>query len=84
MRGSLKPLFDNALSEASLRREDLFEPVAARQVWDDFLAGRVAWNRPWLLAVAQLWCRHVREEALAAGTLARAAAPLPAGAGIPA
>jgi asparagine synthase (glutamine-hydrolysing) len=33
---------------------------AARNVWQDFLAGRTSWSRPWSLYVLQLWSeRHL-------------------------
>jgi len=31
-------------------------PPAARKVWEDFLAGRTSWSRPWSLYVLQKWC----------------------------
>jgi hypothetical protein len=29
-----------------------------RSVWDDFLAGKTSWSRPWSLYVLNEWCRH--------------------------
>ena len=36
----------------------LISEPAARGVWQDFLAGRTSWSRPWSLYVLQRWCEQ--------------------------
>ena len=41
----------------------LWEPAAAWQVWEDFLAGRQTWSRPWSLYVLARWvAQHVHSQ----------------------
>jgi asparagine synthase (glutamine-hydrolysing) len=59
LRDALRPAVD-----ASLRNiEDgplgsWIDGAAARNVWQDFLAGRTSWSRPWSLYVLQRWCEQ--------------------------
>ena len=34
----------------------VLEATAAHQIWNDFLAGKTSWSRPWALYVLQRWC----------------------------
>ena len=51
MEGSLREIGDGALGTL------INEPAACR-VWQDFLAGRTSWSRPWSLYVLQRWCQQ--------------------------
>jgi asparagine synthase (glutamine-hydrolysing) len=35
---------------------EVFHPGKIKAVWNDFLAGRTSWSRPWSLYVLQRWC----------------------------
>jgi asparagine synthase (glutamine-hydrolysing) len=35
---------------------EVFNPGRIKAIWDDFLAGRTSWSRPWSLYVLQRWC----------------------------
>jgi asparagine synthase (glutamine-hydrolysing) len=48
---SLRKIGDGALSSVIRER-------AVRRVWEDFLAGRTSWTRPWSLYVLQRWCQQ--------------------------
>jgi asparagine synthase (glutamine-hydrolysing) len=59
LRDDLRPLVEKSLS----RIGDgvlgaLISQSAARCVWQDFLAGRTSWSRPWSLYVLQRWCEE--------------------------
>jgi hypothetical protein len=42
--------------EAALGR--YLRPGGMRSVWEEFLAGKTSWSRPWSLYVLNEWCRH--------------------------
>jgi asparagine synthase (glutamine-hydrolysing) len=53
VEGSLREIGDGALGT-------LISERGARRVWEEFLAGRTSWSRPWSLYVLQRWCqRHL-------------------------
>jgi asparagine synthase (glutamine-hydrolysing) len=43
------------LSESPL--DEFLSPEAVKKVWQEFLAGRISWSRPWSLYVLRRWCR---------------------------
>ena len=43
------------LSESPL--DEFLSPEAVKNVWQEFLAGRISWSRPWSLYVLRRWCR---------------------------
>jgi len=57
LRDELRPLVEVSLSRiGDGRLGALISQPAARGVWQDFLAGRTSWSRPWSLYVLQRWC----------------------------
>jgi len=59
LRGVLRPLMEDLLSEAALRRQGLFDPRAVGRLVDEHLSGRADRRRPlWTLLVLQLWLRR--------------------------
>ncbi|HWE25061.1 MAG TPA: asparagine synthase (glutamine-hydrolyzing) [Myxococcales bacterium] len=56
IRGPLRSMFEDLLSEAELRRAGLFEPRAARALLQRHLDGEADLRKPlWTLAMFQLW-----------------------------
>ncbi len=59
LQGALRPVL-----EETLRRigdgplSSMISSPAAVAVWQDFLAGRTSWSRPWSLYVLQCWCEQ--------------------------
>ncbi len=51
VEGSLRKIGDGALGT-------LISERAACRVWEEFLAGRTSWSRPWSLYVLQRWCQQ--------------------------
>jgi asparagine synthase (glutamine-hydrolysing) len=58
LRGALRGRVAAAFAEWSPRLEPHLPAAAARGVWDEFLAGRTSWSRPWALYVLNEWVRH--------------------------
>ncbi|HEY6909393.1 MAG TPA: asparagine synthase (glutamine-hydrolyzing) [Myxococcales bacterium] len=59
IRGPLRPLFEDLLSERRLREGGLFEPAAVRAVLQAHLDGRADLRKPlWTLLMFQLWQKH--------------------------
>ena len=60
IRGPLRPLFDDLLSERALLDAGFFEPRAVRAIYDAHLSGRADLRKPlWTLLMFQLWrTRH--------------------------
>ncbi len=59
LRDALRPVLEESLSEIGEGvLGTLISERAARGVWEDFLAGRTSWSRPWSLYVLQSWCQQ--------------------------
>jgi asparagine synthase (glutamine-hydrolysing) len=59
IRGPLRPLFEDALSEPALRDGAVFEPQAVRALLQTHLDGRADLRKPlWTLLMFQLWQRN--------------------------
>ena len=57
LRGELRAEVEQSLStikDGPL--SSVLDPVAVRQVWQDFLERKTSWSRPWSLYVLQRWC----------------------------
>ncbi len=63
MRGSLKEVLLDTLSETSVKARGLLDPEAVSFVRNQFLAGATEWNHPWLLMMIELWAREVLDAA---------------------
>lgn len=59
LRDALRPVVEESLRKI---RDGvlgtLIHEAAARRVWEEFLAGRTSWSRPWSLYVLQSWCQQ--------------------------
>jgi asparagine synthase (glutamine-hydrolysing) len=59
IRGPLRPLFEEVLSESALRDSGVFDPPAVRRLFQTHLDGRADLRKPlWTLLMFQLWRRH--------------------------
>ena len=58
MRDALRERVATAFAEWSPRLETHLPAVAARGVWESFLAGRSSWSRPWALYVLNEWVKQ--------------------------
>ncbi len=61
LRGPLKDLLLEGLSEVTVRRRGLFKPNEVQRCVQRFLDGQSSWVFPWLLLVTELWCQEVLE-----------------------
>jgi asparagine synthase (glutamine-hydrolysing) len=61
MRDELRPRVEQRLQRIGDGvLGDMISAQGVRSVWNDFLAGRTSWSRPWALYVLQCWCeRHL-------------------------
>jgi asparagine synthase (glutamine-hydrolysing) len=59
LRDALCPVVEASLSKiGDGALGSLISTRAALRVWQDFLAGRTSWSRPWSLYVLQCWCEQ--------------------------
>jgi asparagine synthase (glutamine-hydrolysing) len=59
LRDALRPVVEESLRKVGNGAlGSLISEPAARGVWQDFLAGRTSWSRPWSLYVLQRWCEQ--------------------------
>jgi asparagine synthase (glutamine-hydrolysing) len=58
MRGVLRERIAAGLGDWSQALEPLLSGENARRVWDDFLASRTTWSRPWSLYVLNEWVKR--------------------------
>jgi len=59
LRGPLHDTFRDTLSRRSVRQRGLLDVPETMLVKQQYLAGHVSWERPWLLMMLELWCREV-------------------------
>jgi asparagine synthase (glutamine-hydrolysing) len=62
LKGSLRDVFDDALSLESVGKRGFFDTKGVQMVRDQFLAGKIDWTLPWLLIITELWCREVLDK----------------------
>lgn len=66
LKGSLREIFFEALSEKRVKERGLLNAQAVTDVKDQFLAGTISWPQPWLLIMIELWAREVLDSSTAA------------------
>lgn len=59
LRGPLREVLLDTLSESSVSNRGLLEASAVTTVRDHFLSGLIEWPQPWLLMMIELWAREV-------------------------
>lgn len=62
LKSSLRDILEDTLSSAAVRKRGLFDETAVSELKSQFLVGRIAWPRPWLLMITELWCREVLDK----------------------
>ncbi|MBC8492645.1 MAG: asparagine synthase (glutamine-hydrolyzing) [Chloroflexi bacterium] len=62
LRGPLREVLLDTLSEGQIRRRGLLDVQEASVVKDRFLEGSIGWAQPWLLMMLELWCRQVLDQ----------------------
>ena len=67
LKGPLREVFLDTVSESSLQRRGLLAVEEASAVRNRFLDGELAWAQPWLLMMLELWCREVLDHSLRVG-----------------
>ncbi len=55
----LKDVFQDALSETTVRSRGWFDVNAVTNMKNNFLEGRSSWPQPWLLMMTELWASQV-------------------------
>ena len=70
LRGPLKDVLHETLSEHQARKRGFLDPKEVLSVKGDFLQHRLNkimdWTKPWLLMMLELWCREVLDRPAAA------------------
>ncbi|HWW77667.1 MAG TPA: asparagine synthase (glutamine-hydrolyzing) [Pyrinomonadaceae bacterium] len=59
LRGPLREVMLDSLSEGAVRARGLLDPAGVAAVRDEFAGGASDWTRPWLLMMIELWSREV-------------------------
>lgn len=57
LRGPLRARIERSLSDLSPAFANHVHSNGVKSVWQDFLAGRTSWSRPWSIYVLNEWCR---------------------------
>lgn len=58
LRGALREKVARGLEQPAAALRPALDRQAVRAVWQDFLAGRTSWSRPWSLYVLNEWVRR--------------------------
>src|SRR5262249_24759741 len=58
LRGPVASKLQESFAEPAPALRPFLHQDGLRAVWNDFLAGRTSWSRPWALFVLNEWCRH--------------------------
>ena len=77
LRGALREQVGQGLADLTPALQPVLNGQAVQAVWQDFLAGRTNWSRPWSLYVLNEWSRRHLE----GGAVAETAKPAVASAG---
>jgi asparagine synthase (glutamine-hydrolysing) len=59
LKGPLRDVFLDTLSESNLTRRGLLDVQKAVDVRNRFLEGHLSWAQPWTLMMLELWCQEV-------------------------
>jgi asparagine synthase (glutamine-hydrolysing) len=59
----LQDIFQNVLSENTVRRRGWFDVKAVTNIKNSFLEGRSSWPQPWLLMMTELWASQILDGA---------------------
>jgi len=62
LRGALREVFLETLSENKIRKRGLLEWREVFGIQRSFLEGRLTWAQPWLLMILELWCQEVLDK----------------------
>ena len=57
LRGPLKNKLETSFANPAASLAPVLRPGGVENVWNDFLAGKTTWSRPWSLYVLNEWCR---------------------------
>jgi asparagine synthase (glutamine-hydrolysing) len=58
LRGPLRARLDACFAEPAAALQPFLRPGGIKGVWNNFLAGKTTWSRPWALYVLNEWCRR--------------------------
>jgi asparagine synthase (glutamine-hydrolysing) len=58
LRGPLRARLDACFAEPAAALQPFLRPGGIKGVWNNFLAGKTTWSRPWSLYVLNEWCRR--------------------------
>ena len=58
MKTTLRSRFEELLLSDAPADGRVFRQAGIRALWDDYLAGRVHWSRPWTVAAFLRWCQE--------------------------
>ncbi|MBU1626080.1 asparagine synthase C-terminal domain-containing protein, partial [bacterium] len=58
LRGKLKVIIEDTLSESSVRNRGFFNPKVVKSICQSFFSGLKPFFIPWNLVVLELWCRQ--------------------------
>jgi asparagine synthase (glutamine-hydrolysing) len=77
LRSPLRDRVSSSLRELAPPLQPLLNSSAAIAVWEDFLAGRTSWSRPWSLFILNEWVRsHCSDAAAGTSLTAQSVAPI--------
>ena len=57
LRGPLRKKMEASFANPATALTPVLRPGGVQSVWNDFLAGKTTWSRPWSLYVLNEWCR---------------------------
>ncbi len=58
LRGPLRARIERSLADLSPALAPHMHANGVKSVWQDFIAGKTSWSRPWSLYVLNEWCRR--------------------------
>ena len=69
LRGALREVLLETLSESNIRRRGLFHVKEALSIRQRFQEGCMSWAKPWLLMMLELWYQEVLEGSYPEGSI---------------
>lgn len=62
LQGELRETCQDLLSSETVKKRNIFDPVAVNRVCKTFYAGQTYWVQPWLLMMTELWAAEVLDQ----------------------
>lgn len=62
LKGELRETCQDLLGPETVKKRNIFDPMAVDKIRKDFYAGQAPWVQPWILMMTELWAAEVLDK----------------------